>query len=307
VGVPADAGDPIFLEVFEGPYAVQVEGDARECSVLGEPTIRTTVRTFEFPFEYRGERFAPGHDVVALEDGYGFQRGTPLLRRFLGIAGIAVEGADPAIYAPHYSLDPFEFVEEGETFTKQPTNVLDVVTVGDANVPVNTGISIAKAAGFVNVFDPDSRYRKPVNRVLVDEGVQAGIPWLYTRGADWGPTLVDVDNLSSSFNGPMSTELSVDGLVAPRLDPALRVVVRTPGTEDTEAEGFSALVLPLVDEFDGAHGFAPPGMTESPFDVGQFMEHQIGIFFRSAGQELRYDACLAELDACPDIPSPPTP
>ena len=48
-------------------------------------------------------------------------------------------------------------------------------------------------------------------------------------------------------------------------------------------------------------------MTDSPFDVGQFMEHQIGIFFRSAGQELRYDACLAELDACPDIPSPPSP
>jgi len=305
VGVPADAGDPIELEVFEGSYAVQVEGDARQCHVVGEPVVRTAVRSFEYRTQYRGQSYAVGDDLVALEDGYGFQRGTPLLRRFLGIAGIAVEGADPALYAPHYSADPFQFIEDGEMFVGRPTNVLDVVTVGDANVPVNTGVSIAKAAGFINLYDPDVRYRKPVNRVLIDEGVVAGIPWLYTRGEQWGPTLVDVDNLSSSFNGPMSTQMSVDGLVAPRLDPALRVVVRTPGTDDTEAEGFSALVLPLVDEFDGAHGFSPPGMTDSPFDVGQFMEHQIGLFFRSAGRDLRYDACLAEMATCPDIPEPP--
>lgn len=305
VGVPADAGDPVQLEVFEGPYAVRVEGDARECSVVGDPRVRTSVKTFEYRFSYRGTSYSVGDDMVALEDGYGFQRGTPLLRRFLGIAGIAVEGADPALYAPHYSQDPFEFLENGEVVAPRPTNVLDVVTVGDASVPVNTGIAIAKAAGFVNIYDPDARYRKPVNRVLIDEGVQAGIPWLYTRGEQWGPVLVDVDNLSSSFNGPMSTERSVDELVAPRLDPALRVVVRTSGTEDTDAEGFSALVLPMLDEFDGAHGFAPPGMTRSPFDVGQFMEHQIGLFFRSAGQDLRYDACMAEMATCPDIPQPP--
>ena len=305
VGVPADAGDPVELEVFEGPYAVHIEGDARECSVVGDPKVRTSVRTFEYRTRYRGRDYAVGDDLVALEDGYGFQRGTPLLRRFLGIAGMAVEGADPALYAPHYSLDPFAFMENGEPILNLPTNVLDVVTVGDPNVPVNTGIGIAKAAGFINIYDPDPRYRKPVNRVLIDEGVQAGIPWMYTRGEAWGPVLVDVDNLSSSFNGPMSIERSVDGLVAPRLDPALRVVIRTPGTEDSDAEGFSALVLPLVDEFNGAHGFAPPGMTDSPFDVGQFMEHQIGLFFRSAGQDLRYDACMAELATCPDIPEPP--
>lgn len=305
VGVPADAGDPVEIEVFEGVFAVRVEGDARECSLVGSPTVRTAVRTFEFRTNYRGNSYAIGDPVVAFEDGYGFQRGTPLLRRFLGIAGIAIEGADPALYAPHYSLEPFEFIENGETFVKRPTNVLNVVTVGDPNVPINTGIAIAKAAGFVNIYEPDSRYRKPVNRVLIDEGVQAGIPWVYTRGVDWGPVLVDADNLSGSFNGPMNTELSVDGLVAPRLDPALRVVVRTPGTEEGEAPGFSGLVLPLINEFDGAHGFSPPGMTDSPFDVGQFMEHQIGIFFRSAGRELRYDACLAELSTCPDIPQPP--
>ena len=93
--------------------------------------------------------------------------------------------------------------------------------------------------------------------------------------------------------------------MAPRLDPARRVVVRTPGTEESDAEGFSALVLPMINEFNGAHGFAPPGMTSSPFDVGQFMTHQIGLFFRSAGQDLRYDACLAEMATCPDIPEPP--
>ncbi|MEM6293533.1 MAG: hypothetical protein AAGA54_19830 [Myxococcota bacterium] len=305
VGVPSDKDDPIEITVFEGPFAVEVEGDARDCFVVGDPEVRTSVDTFEFGVEYRGTSYAVGDALVALEDGYGFQRGTPLLRRFLSIAGMAIEGADPALYAPHYSIDPFTFREDGETFQKQPTNVLNVGTVGDPNVPINTGIAIAKAAGFVNLDRPDERYRKPVNRVLIDEGVQAGVPWLYTRGVDWGPALVDVDNLSGSFNGPMTTEQSVDGLIAPRLDPALRIVVRTPGTDGTEMEGFSALVLPMINEFNGAHGFSPPGMGGGPFDIGQYMEHQIGLFFRSAGKDLRYDLCMAQMDACPDIPSPP--
>ncbi len=305
LGVPSDKGDPIRIEVFEAPYAVVVEGDARDCFVTGNPSVRTSVRTFEFPVEYRGQSWAEGAELVALEDGYGFQRGTPLLRRFLGIAGMAVEGADPAVFAPHYSRDPFTFVENGESFTKAPTNVLNVATVGDPNVPINTGIAIAKVAGFVDLYQPDARYGKPINRVLIDEGVQAGVPWVQSRGPQWGPVLVDVDNLSGSFNGPMDPEGSNDGRVAPRLDPALRVVVRTPGTDGTEVEGFSGLVLPMINEFRGAHGFAPPGMTAGPFDVGQYMEHQIGVYFRSLGRDLKYDLCMAEIAGCEYIPPPP--
>ena len=63
-----------------------------------------------------------------------------------------------------------------------PTHVLDVVTVGDAHVPVSTGIALAKVAGSIELQAPDSRYGKTANRVLIDEGVQHGIPWLESRG-----------------------------------------------------------------------------------------------------------------------------
>jgi hypothetical protein len=302
VGVPADAGDPLLVEVFEGYEHVHVEGDDRHCWVEEGARLRTSIDQFEFPVEYRLRKWAPGHELVALEDGYGFQRSTPMLRRFTGIASIALEKADPAAFAVRYARDPLEFIEHGRSFQKGPTHVLNVTTVGDANVPVNTGVAISKAAGFVQLSTPDPRYGKTINRVLIDEGVQQGIPWLETHEG-WGHVLADVDNLSDSTNtSPMDLDGSNDGMLAPRLHPPLRLFVPT---TIADADGVSGLILPLLDEERGAHGFPPPGMTSGPFDVGQYMEHVLGLYFASRGTEIRTEACLAELDACPDIPSPP--
>lgn len=310
VGIPADKDDRLVIEVFAGPDAVEIEGAERHCTPHDDAKLRTTIDTFEVPVPYwrrsGGERvpetFAPGDELVALEDGFGFQRATPSLRKFSAFGQIIVEGADPAMYAVHYSRDPLVFHEGDEEIVNPPTNVLNVVTVGDANVPVNTGIGIAKVAGFVELFEPDPRHGKTVNRVLIDEGIQEGVPWLEVRGPAWGPVLVDPDNLSGSTNvEPMDPTGSVDGLVAPRLDPPLRIIAPMPGTKD----GKTGVVLPMIDEFDGAHGFSPPGMTDLDFDVGQFMEHQIGWFFRSRGTEVRFDPCMATMDECEFIPSPP--
>ena len=304
VGVPADQGDPLTIEVLPGMTDVEVGGDARDCSKVGDPESVLRIERFEFPVAYRGDSWSPGDSLVALESGYGFQRGTPMLRRFTGIAQIGIEGADPAVWAPHYSREPLTFRENGESFEKGPTHVLNVATVGDANVPVNTGIAIAKVAGFIELFEPDPRYGKTPNRVLIDEGAQGGIPWLQTRGPQWGPVLVDVDNLSESSNTmPMDIEGSGDGLVAPRLDPPLRLIRPTFGVE--EGEGQSGLVMPILDEFNGVHGFPPPGLSLEEFDVGQYMEHMIGLYFRSRGAEVRYDPCMQTMDGCDDIPSPP--
>ncbi len=62
----------------------------------------------------------------------------------------------------------------------------------------------------------------------------------------------------------------------------------------------------MTDEFNGVHGFPPPGIFDEPFDVGQFMEHQIGWYFKSLGTDVRYDPCMGEgTAACPFIPEPP--
>jgi hypothetical protein len=304
VGVAADPDDPLLIEVYAGPTSVEIEGDERDCHARLDARVRTRVESFEFAVEYRTRVWSAGEPLVALESGFGFQRGTPMLRRFTGIAQMGIEKADPAVYAPHYARDPLLFIEDGVEFAKPPTNVLNVTTIGDPNVPVNTGVAIAKVAGFVELFAPDARYGKTVNRVLIDEGVQRGIPWLETRGPEWGPVLVDVDNLSGSTNTqPMDLTGSNDGMVAPRLDRPLRLTEPTVGAEGDG--GISGLVLPLLDEFNGAHGFPPPGIFDGSFDIGQYMEHQIGWFFATFGREVRYHPCLAQLASCDFVPAPP--
>lgn len=303
VGVPADKGDPIQLDVYVGPDPVEVIGDERECMTRTDAELRTSIREFAYPLTYRDFSIAAGDDLLALEDGYGFQRGTPTMRRFTAIAQMAVEPADPAVYAVHYATDPLEFREDGRDFTKRPTHVLNVTTIGDANVPVNSGVNIAKVGGFIEIHEPDPRYGKTPNRVLIDEGVIEGIPWRETRGEAWGPVLVDVDNISNSSNTtPMDPEGAVDGRVAPRLDPPLRLITPTAGATDG---GLSGVVLPLIDERNGAHGFSPPGLTSGGFDVGQFMEHQIGWFFRTRGTDVRFDACMDKLSECDFVPARP--
>lgn len=303
VGVAADKGDPLQIDVFEGGDIATIEGDERHCVIDDDATKRTTIDSFEAPgFVYRRKGYDTGSELVALEDGYGFQRGTPMMRRFLGIASMVVEPADPAIWATHYNRIPLTFREGDRTFEDAPTNVLDVVTIGDPNVPVNTGVAIAKSGGFVELFAPDDRWNKTVNRLIIDEGVQAGIPWINTRGEPWGPVLVDIDNLSDSTNEtPMDGNGSVDSLVAPRTMPPLRLSVPTPGTDD----GLSGMVFPIISEFDGVHGFPPPGLSGLPFDVGQYMEHMLGWYFKTGGTQIRHDACLEGIAACADIPVPP--
>lgn len=309
VSVAADKGDELRLEVFADDTVVHVEGDERECTVDdGTVPVVMPVEKLEVPpFVYRRHTYFTDEPLVALEDGYGFQRATPLLRRFLGVAQLVVEPADPAAYAVHYSRDPLSFQENGESFVKRPTNVMNVTTIGDPNVPVNTGVAIAKVAGFVELQKPDPRWGKTPNRLIIDEGVQAGIPWVQTRGPDWGPALVDIDNLSDSVNGtPGDLTGSVDGLYAPRTTPPARLSVTTIGTEDDEVPGKSGIIFPMLDEFNGVHGFPPPGLSGLPFDVGQFMEHFIGWYFKSRGTELRYEPCMASLAGCDWVPVPQT-
>ncbi|MBK6923583.1 MAG: hypothetical protein IPH07_39720 [Deltaproteobacteria bacterium] len=304
LGVAADAGDRVRIDVFAGGDVATIEGDERDCYIDDDAVLRASVDRFDaLPIHYRGKDYPQGSPLVALEDGYGFQRGTALLRRFLGIAAIVVEPADPAIFAPHYSRDPFTFREHGKEFTKAPTNVMDVTTIGDPNVPPNTGTSIARIGGFIELEEPDPRWGKTPNRLLIDEGIVTGIPWLEVRGADWGPVLVDVDNLSDSTNVLAQDPAgSVDSLVAPRTQPPARIAVQTPGTTD----GKSGIIYPIISEYRGVHGFPPPGLTGLPFDVGQFMEHFIGAYFDSRGTQVRYEPCMAKLAACDWVPVPPS-
>jgi len=84
-------------------------------------------------------------------EGLGLERATPRLREWLGLAALALEGADPAVYAPHWR--------------RRGTGVLVQVSLGDTTVPVFTGASLGRAGGLVSLARND---------LLVREGVLAG-------------------------------------------------------------------------------------------------------------------------------------
>ena len=67
----------------------------------------------------------------------------------------------------------------------------------------------------------------------------------------------------------------------------------------------SGIVLPMLNATEGQHGFPPPGLTNADFDVGQFMEHQIGWYFHTRGREVRFEPCMETVSDCEWIPDPP--
>ena len=151
------------------------------------------------------------------------------------MVAMVIEPGDPISYAPHYMLDPFP--ELGG----QPTNVMLVPTPGDMVVSVNSEISLARAAGFIERKEIDPRYGMTVDQWLIDTQVVRGLeefgPWTNNAGE---PILFDPDDLDNGTN--MYDEPSDEPLRA---------------TYETSA-GVSGMRIPYVNP-RGSHGFTTPG------------------------------------------------
>lgn len=96
-------------------------------------------------------------EFKAPHEGFGIERNTPEFRAFIDLAQIAIDGADPVNYAPHWFLDPLDNMPK--------KRVLVTVNICDWTVPCMTGVSLARAAGMV------SRER---NQRLIELGVMNG-------------------------------------------------------------------------------------------------------------------------------------
>jgi hypothetical protein len=313
VGLAADPGDPVMIEVLKGENdrdVVEVDIDTLDCVKKDGVKVRKTIDEFEAgSFTYRGEEYSAGDTLVSLEKGLGMKRANPLFRRMTSLAGIAAEPADPVNYAPYYSRYPLEFMEGDEVFERDPVNVLDIVTLGDPAVPVSAGVQIARAAGFFSDGETPNRYLyenhpdygKTLNRVLVDNRATEAITWL-NPFPGYDCDLMDFDNFSESANtdDPDSKDQATDAFDCPRLDPPLRLSTRTFGTQD----GISGMSLPLI-EAEGAHAFIVGGnSTWEDFDVGMYMSNQIAWYFHSRGTEIKYDRCMQEVGGCAFMPVP---
>ncbi len=283
VAVSVDEGDPLELRVYAGPLAPATpEG----CALPDEdPTL--IIDTFGEVVSFAGRTHAPGDRLVALADGFGQRRATPDLRRFLGLAQIALESADPANWAPYWDGTRTMGYGTGET---TETRVIVMPSIGDPGVPVGMGIALARAAGFIEYDRDDPRYGKSQNQVLIDtwaiEGIERTDRYQDSSGRS---VLMDIDHLAAVV--PVD-----DGLDVPRLDPPLRLMRR-----DETRGTWSGMIIPMLDP-QGEHGFVGPDPSKS-FDLGSFLLAQIARYMSTSAREFSWDACQATW-SCDWIPEP---
>lgn len=330
--MPSDEGDPHRLTFYRGwtviPYSA-------ECEMKEGAEVIITVDEFVEDFTFQTREFAAGSPLVALQEGLGLRRANPELRRFLGLGQLVVDAGDPAVYARHLMEDPLVYPLMGE---QTGAHALIITTAGDMQVPVSTGLTMGRSAGFVSATRVDERYGVPPNQAFIDTYTAEAIANLnrHTFGDTDQGVVLDVENFSQT------TDLW--GEDQPRLAEPMRIVGNQrlicpdpnksglyvhasggPGAcEVVDLGGWSGKIFPLPVP-TGMHGFPLPGEltdmaieqcerecpeeAEEPcdcdaligeaFDIGHFLLNAAGRFFRTNAQELNFDLCNSN-DSCED-------
>ena len=280
VSIPADAPDPYEKRALTGMPEVY-DGDVYEIednAGLGDLFTITVydasdneiafIDTFATEVLHEGVTMRAGSPLVAGSSGLGHTRGSPDLRRLIGVSAATLEPGDPIAYARYFN-EPFEVLGGA------PTNMLLMPTPGDMIVSINTGVALARAAGMVNFKEVDDRYGMSVNQWLIDTEVVRGLeqhgPWTDAEG---NPMLFDADDLDNS----------TDEYGAPS-DSPMRF------TTTTES-GQSGLRMPYVSP-NGSHGFTMPD-PDLDFDINTFSINQIARYVQTHGAEISDDPCLED-------------
>ena len=268
VEVPELLGDPLEIRVYRGFHG----------------PLKATIDTWNQEAVWQGARYVDGTRLTAISKGNGKKRQTPDFRRFEVLAALVLEAADPAAYARHVAEEPLSFPYDEDA--EPGAHVLYIPTIGDLNVPINTGVAMARAAGLIELSEVDPRWGMSENDVLIAnfviEGTESTNRFLVDDGQGGKVSvLFDPDDLN--FGSPDYGE--------PNLDPPLRLT--------KEVGGFHlALRMPYV-EPEGSHGFLSPG--GGGYDMFTFAANQIALLFASDGETIADRPCL-ETSSCEDLP-----
>jgi hypothetical protein len=343
VSLASDLGDRTVIRFYRGD--VLVTGTS-ECELVPDVEPRHVIDEYEqpmvmdpttmemVPMTFEGIPI-PGGELRAFAEGFGLERNTPSLRRFMSLAQMVVDPTDPGVLARYLAAEPFTYPNKGDT---TGARFLIVTSVGDMNVPASTGVTIGRAAGVIDFLNPDPRYAKPVNQVLIDTYTAEAVNKL-ARFPYQGPIVNDnvhrLLGLDESNGAHYDIENFGDGNdvwgpgapwnngmdYLPRLDPPLRIAVE----EDmwgNDLGGMSGASFPYPVP-QGQHGFALPGeMTDwgikickenygsqdercaddawngERFDVGWFMFHTFGRFMLGQHDSPYAIGCVSK-EVCP--------
>jgi pimeloyl-ACP methyl ester carboxylesterase len=303
--VAADLGDPLRIRFYAGDI---VRG--KDCVLATGARVIAEVATFGEDTVFQDQAYSAGDPLVALAEGMGLQRSSPDFRRFAGLGPLVMDRADPAVYARHLLNEPLIYPGTGQ---KTGAHALVTTAIGDLNVPVDSGMTFARAAGILDYLHPNPAFGVPDNQVLIDHHVPEGIDELkrYTDPDGVG-VLLDPNDFSGD------SDLWAGRV--PRLDPPLRS-----GFDTKDALGGRSAAIFAYGSPQGMHGFDPPGEmidaareqcetacttgdcdcnTLEIFDVGSFHFNLIAEYLLSGGKTLNPDLCHSRND-CPAIAAPP--
>lgn len=286
--VSSDENDQWKMSVYTGALPPK-ERDG--CEVPADATPYWTLETFGVDAKFQGLEHKAGDPLIALGDGFGLRRQSPEIRRFMGLAQLAIERGDPVNFVGNAERNRILRYGTGEEVS---TRMVVVNTIGDMNVPVASGVSIARAAGMMDLFSADPRYGKTTNRVLIDNGVLEGVErtgrFKNSMGQD---VLMDIDHFSA-----LSGDGTQDGFDVPRLNPPMRLVKHS-----DRVGGMSGVIFPMVVP-TGRHGFDTPDPS-LPFNLGAVMLNMLGRYLQTDGEELRMESCM-ESSTCSWVPPMPS-
>lgn len=232
VGIPTSVDDEIEIRFFAGRDMVEDYGSCRplyptgtlpkttvnkwgkgrygsgspngiESEICNHPTCTT----------FQGRFFGEGTPLTAPAEGFGQIRQTPALRRFIQLAQAALDPGDPINFAPFYSIkqmtDPY-----GKPIA--PHAVLTLNTIGDMNVPLNSGIDFARANAALPFLRPE----------------QAA---LYPEYADYATPQEIYDALGMTPNQALINQHVIEGITALGRHPARAECAASANARDMDA------------------------------------------------------------------------
>ncbi len=237
-------------------------------------SLKQRIDSLTEKLHWRGVEFAPGDPLLSLGEGFGLARNTPDFRRMIQLSQLTFDSTDPANWAPRIK-----------------DRMLQVLTVGDMVVPINAGITLARAAGFLR-FDPLSPDPVPADKrrqdartehqVLMDYWVLEGLEGL-DRFPETPFTLADPDNL----------DRDLDDFHAPTPAEPLRAT-----RYDSQGRPIAGLRFAYMERF-GHHGVNVPSPFKT-FDIDSFFINMMGHYLKEG--VISDDLCLED-NSCDFIPA----